>query len=332
MEQKEKAKKSKSSFQGIEFVIWLFISLLYQLEGIIYSLRRSNGLADFMYTYINEFSFKLVIGIVLLLFPIIFKSIFNFYPLSLLKTLLNERLADNNSQIPISSNDIIDKYETNNPLETLKILCKESEIIANNIYSRSNLYLLVGTLIAISGILFFSFQSSAYSVENFNYTSEDIARFEDLMKSIQHQTPTEEVDQANIENLVEKYFFDNLDRKNTAGYTNYLLAFIPRFGALFFIEFIAFFFLKQYRNSMDEFKYYESVKRNRQEILFKINFFESKTELLEIKDLKEVLAFSINPDILDANQTSELIEKRKLSKDEIGIMDKIVDSIVKLKG
>ncbi len=329
----KKSNKLKTSNKLIvEYALWSCISILYQLEGIIASVRYSSSLNNFFINYISEFSFKLVIGFIILLFPIIFKTIFGFYPLILLKTLLSERLATSiSTEGSPKVNKVIPKYETNDPIEILKSLCQESETIAKNIYTRSNLYLLVGTLIAISGILFFSFQSSTYSVENFNYTEEDIKRFEELVNSIHLSAGNEKAEQTNLESLIEKQFFDILGRKHTANYTNYLLAFIPRFGALFFIEFIAFFFLKQYRNSMDEYKYYESVKRNRQEVLFKINFFQSNSELKKITDIKEVMSFILNPDILESSQTSELIEKRKLSKDEIGIMEKIVDTIVKLK-
>lgn len=46
-----------------------------------------------------------------------------------------------------------------------------------------------------------------------------------------------------------------------------LLQILPRFGILFFIEYIAFFFLKQYRILMEEYRYYEAIKRERQDIL-----------------------------------------------------------------
>lgn len=49
--------------------------------------------------------------------------------------------------------------------------------------------------------------------------------------------------------------------------TSRLLQILPRFGVLFFIEYIAFFFLKQYRILMEEYRYYEAIKRERQDIL-----------------------------------------------------------------
>ena len=41
---------------------------------------------------------------------------------------------------------------------------------------------------------------------------------------------------------------------------------LPGFGILFFIEFVAFFFLRQYRSAMDEFPVYDAIRRNREEI------------------------------------------------------------------
>lgn len=49
--------------------------------------------------------------------------------------------------------------------------------------------------------------------------------------------------------------------------TSRLLQILPRFGVLFFIEYIAFFFLKQYRILMEGYRYYEAIKRERQDIL-----------------------------------------------------------------
>lgn len=53
-----------------------------------------------------------------------------------------------------------------------------------------------------------------------------------------------------------------------------LLEYLPRFGILFFIEYIAFFFLKQYRVLMEEYRYYESIKRDRQNLTLLCSFLE----------------------------------------------------------
>ncbi len=49
-------------------------------------------------------------------------------------------------------------------------------------------------------------------------------------------------------------------------YVERALVLLPGFGILFFIEFVAFFFLRQYRSALDEFRYYDAIRRNREEI------------------------------------------------------------------
>lgn len=332
---KEKGAQKGSSWIP-EFIIWIAISVLYQLEGILAAGRevigRENMFLEFLSIYLGFFSFKLVIGVVIIVFPFIFRSIFGFYPLRLLKELLNERTKQTSldNKITFDNKEIIDAK----PITYLHSLIEESNRIATNIYTRSNLYLLVGTLIAISGILFFTFQTSSFQPETFNYTQEDIKALENLLYTIQNSTgkETSELGNNDVSNIIRESFFDNKERKDNVSYINYLLTFIPRFGALFFIEFIAFFFLKQYRNSMDEFKYYESVKRNRQQVLLKAKYLDETNLKMDMEKINSIINLTENPDLLTNNQTSELIEKRKLTKDEVSIMGKIVDSIVKIKG
>jgi len=46
-----------------------------------------------------------------------------------------------------------------------------------------------------------------------------------------------------------------------------LLSMLPRTGIFLFVEVIAMFFLRQYRVAMDEYRYYETIKRRREEVL-----------------------------------------------------------------
>lgn len=54
---------------------------------------------------------------------------------------------------------------------------------------------------------------------------------------------------------------------NSLEISQQLFTLLPRFGILFFIEYVAFFFLKQYRILMEEYRYYEAIKRDRQNLL-----------------------------------------------------------------
>lgn len=65
----------------------------------------------------------------------------------------------------------------------------------------------------------------------------------------------------------------------------HFLGLIPRFGILFFIEYVAFFFLKQYRVLMEEYRYYEAIKRDRQNLLslyYLIDKYKDEKDILEL--------------------------------------------------
>lgn len=68
-----------------------------------------------------------------------------------------------------------------------------------------------------------------------------------------------------------------------------LIEYLPRFGILFFIEYIAFFFLKQYRILMEEYRYYEAIKRERQDILSV--YLILKDRLNDIESLKMLMNY-----------------------------------------
>lgn len=65
----------------------------------------------------------------------------------------------------------------------------------------------------------------------------------------------------------------------------HFLGLIPRFGILFFIEYVAFFFLKQYRVLMEEYRYYEAIKRDRQNLLslyYLVDKYKDEKDILEL--------------------------------------------------
>lgn len=110
-----------------------------------------------------------------------------------------------------------------------------------------------------------------------------------------------------------------------------LLDYLPRFGALFFIEFIAFFFLKQYKIMLEEYRYYEAIKRKRQD-----NF-----NLLEIvdknKDNPEILKIIIEKYSSDHSlkllngETTEMIEAQKIINQDLDLVSKVSDLIKTIK-
>ena len=112
---------------------------------------------------------------------------------------------------------------------------------------------------------------------------------------------------------------------------DHVFSLLPGFGVLFFIELVAFFFLRQYRSSMDEFRYYDAIRRSREDSLVILKMFaENRTEI----PTKEVLAsMSIysRATKLGKDETTEILESRRLQKDEMVVFEKLVDAVSAFK-
>lgn len=108
------------------------------------------------------------------------------------------------------------------------------------------------------------------------------------------------------------------------------LEYLPRFGILFFIEYIAFFFLKQYRILMEEYRYYESIKRQRQDVLSVYLLIQ------EYNDNPEILNIII--DYIDRNSTnvpiitgSDKVKTERIVNDDFDLISKITSMIQAIK-
>lgn len=109
--------------------------------------------------------------------------------------------------------------------------------------------------------------------------------------------------------------------------TSLLISLAPKFGILFFIEIIAFFFLKQYQKAMDEFRYYEAIKRRREEMVFLITVCEEKSCSIDFMELIKMDKFFSVAGRLEKEQTTEILEARKLEKNELAVLEKIIEVI-----
>jgi hypothetical protein len=110
-----------------------------------------------------------------------------------------------------------------------------------------------------------------------------------------------------------------------------MLDYLPRVSALFFIEFIAFFFLKQYKIMMDEYRYYEAVKRKRQDNYNLIAFIAKNYAQPElVKMVTENMQQSyINK--LANGETTEILETQKIANEEFNIIDKLTALVKEFK-
>jgi hypothetical protein len=110
-----------------------------------------------------------------------------------------------------------------------------------------------------------------------------------------------------------------------------MLAIVPKFGILFFIELVAFFFLRQYRSAMDEFRYYEAVKRSREETLALIRIAADSGKPLDPIDLVKNESFFSRAGVIAKGQSTEILESRKLEKSELDILERVIEAVSRSK-
>lgn len=260
----------------LELYVWMFLALLVVFPALYYSLRYKIY-DDFFIEFYNQF----LLGALLILTPVLFKLIFGKLPLEYLRS---KREGTQEIKIQDSQNiNVIVQQQTNEEkLEKYNLQCiNESKAIAERVFTRSGVYLLVGCLIAFIGVAIF------YS-------------------PIFQQT-------------------------NSTDITQRLLDYLPRFGALFFIEFIAFFFLKQYRIMLEEYRYYEAIKRKRQDNMNLIELIETHKDNIE---LLKLLTENISQTVitkLSNGETTEILETQKIVNQDMDIFSKVTDLIKEIK-
>lgn len=123
------------------------------------------------------------------------------------------------------------------------------------------------------------------------------------------------------------FYYRSLSMRPNFDIMNHFLELIPGFGILFFIEFIAVFFLKQYRIAMDDFRYYESVRRHRQENLIILNMFAEYRTIVSPQEVLSCMGIYSEVGRLKKDESTETIEARKLHRDEILLLEKMIDSL-----
>jgi len=255
----EKIQKSEKYFTLFEIILWVLIDFIFFVFMI--SKTTTYEIVDgerIMVTDKNSNDIYVVILIILVVFPIIYKLIFTKLPVASLRYLVKK---EKNDDLVSEKDDT--KTDFNNITEYSKSLIQISEKLSKKIFDRAGIYLLVGIMVALIGLIYFSIRAI------------------DVKKEI-------------------STIYD------------YLISIVPNVGLLFFIELIAFFFFKQYRITMDEFKYYEAIKRQR-EANFSILLL-SKDENFE--KIVSKLNLTENVDKLGKDETSQSVELRKLSNSE----------------
>jgi hypothetical protein len=260
----------------LELYFWIFLAMLVVFPALYYSLRH-RLYDDFFLEFYNQF----LLGTLLILTPVLFKLIFGKLPLEYLRS-KREGTQEIKIQDSNNINVVIQPSSNEEKIEKYNIQCiNESKAIAERVFSRSGVYLLVGCLVAFIGVAIF--YSPIFQTTN----STDI--------------------------------------------TQRLLDYLPRFGALFFIEFIAFFFLKQYRIMLEEYRYYEAIKRKRQDNLNLIELIENHKDNIELlKLLTDNISHTVITKLANG-ETTEILETQKIVNQDLDIFSKFTELIKELK-
>lgn len=297
-----------------ELIGWLLLALYIGSDLLRFLIQGS-----FDYATLSENFETFNAAILTIMIPLMFRSIFRKAPLRALfgkiKDLVKE---DTGTEAVELSNDVdpldiwnAKKVANSSPMEYFASLAVSSRKLAKSLRTRSSVYLFIGVIIAFSGLLFFYAQVNK---------SSDIRTYMPQSNEVMGESNTstkspQEENKTNIE----------------------LIKMAQNFGILFFIEFVAFFFLKQYRAAMDEFRYYESLQRYREETLALMKFkaSELRSEAAQIGKESDIFAiieksgFRTTSEKLENGQSTELLEYKKLSKEETDIFNKILEIISK---
>lgn len=289
-------------FRVIEFYIWTLIAAV--CLGRVLIAVFAGAPANFLF---REYYGDLLLSFFVVMFPILFMLVFGSLPLEALRRRRYEGAAvglgtavpnhATGAGLPLPDPSAPDSLQVVPPAhpaqettsapppptaDTLVLsLAQSSKKLADGIYSRSGVYLLVGVMVAFSGLAFFYLQTSSTF--------------------------------------------------NTTDLTGLLVSLAPKFGILFFIEFVAFFFLKQYRTSMDEFRYYEAIKRHREEILVLLRVGNEQSKPIDAFELVRLGQFFSIAGRLQKEESTELLEARKLEKNETAVLEKAIDAIAQIR-
>jgi hypothetical protein len=266
----------------------------------------------------NTFS-DLFVAALIVLIPIVFQLVFQVLPLEAVRVGYSRRGSpfeqDKAKRVRVARRQVGSPEETipasHNSVSLLQDMAERSDSIAEKIYTRAGVYLLFGVMIAFSGLGFFYVETRESSA-----APTPVATIEGKAGD---QTPLTVSHRA--------------ERTPIEAFASMMPSLLGRIGVLFFIELVAFFFLRQYRAAMDEYRYFEAIKRRREEnlamatMLFqsagdKIDFFAFIAKCSLYSDLPKLVS----------GETTEILETRKLTKDEAALFEKMIDAIAKVKG
>ncbi|MFQ2666582.1 hypothetical protein ACK3ZY_05595 [Aeromonas caviae] len=267
-----------------EFYVWCLLSALVGGRFLFVLIFYGN---KYFIEELPSYYYDILAMILVMFFPVLFLQIFGRLPFEYIR-LHRSRISEWNDiedspldESAAKSSRIETNITDSNAVTQMQILANSSKEISEGLYTRAGVYLLIGVIIAFSGLAFFYIE-----------TAKDVPVI--------------------INDLIEKPTSSSI------------LDMLPKFGILFFIEMVAFFFLRQYREAMDEYRYYESIKRRREENLILLKLNSETPNSMSLNDLLGKIEFYSDQKSLKSGESTEILESRKLGNHEIALMEKML--------
>lgn len=278
-----RARRERSEL--MEFSIWMlafFFFISDDLFRFISFLPKSDSpLKELGYFLSSPDALKVEM---MFIFLTAFRLVFGMLPLSAfgkkifmraIRPLIGERVGTHES---VGRKDAPPTNKIATPELFLRRNSKRSKDLSMKIFYRAGVYLFFGAVIAFTGIFLISaiFDGEGAGAGNRNSAG--------VVAEVS-ESPTRQQEDTSSK----------------------VIKMVPRTGALIFIELIAFFFLKQYRVAMDEFRYYEAIARQREELIALYQLLGS-AQATSVVDLVKSGHFFSKAGILEQGQISEWLE------------------------
>lgn len=213
-------------------------------------------------------------SVILVIGSLLSKKVFE--PREITSSTFSEKLKRN-------AGEAFSHYLERDFLSSYAQITEDSRSVARTLFSRAGVYIIVGVLAAIIGIVLF----------------EIMIRWDDTAKS--------------------------------ASSLPYLFRIAPNLSVLLLCELIAFFFLRQSRALMDEFRYFDGIARHREEVLALLHLNKEAAKPLTVGDILTAATFFSKGASLAPGETTEIVETRKLEKTELEILAAAVEAISRSK-
>lgn len=121
------------------------------------------------------------------------------------------------------------------------------------------------------------------------------------------------------------FFIRNHDTKELSdSIYKFIFTLFDRFGMPIFVETVAFYLFRQFRITMDDFKYYNRISIVRESYLILIKLFKNDLTNESLDKILPRLDLYFDPDIVSKEQNSKTAEIRKATTDELNFLQSLI--------